>query len=146
MTYSKSLGQPVIAWDSILKQLIEDHSLIEELWQPNLDRAASYLTCPCGQLSKYIPRDRVGIGPTHAPLDDTLKDLGGSFFIEFRSKNFESALDVFNLIQIRAAFVLDKSIKVIKANLTDKVAELENTIAEKTTELERVRVELAELK
>jgi hypothetical protein len=123
-SYAASIGEPVINWQGILNQLIEDPSLIE-LFDENNPRASSYKTCPCGQLSEFIERKVQNdyLAPSR-PTDSVLGDLGQEFYSSYRDKNFESALNILKLINLRGDFLVKDLIKKTAAETEEKKKEL----------------------
>lgn len=101
-----------------------------------LDRVSSWDYCPCGQLSNLIPRfsERESFEDTsedcniveNAPKDETLRNLGINFSDAFRNKNFEDANNLYDLIQLRAKFLM----KEVTAKTKEKIAAMKKEIEE----------------
>ena len=98
-TYSEVMGrEPFDWWDALEKAA----SANEQYWEELEDRAHSWVTCPCGNLSNDIPRDdQYGF-----PLDDELHLLGMDFCPSIIARLWDRAKVIRTRIEQRATEVL----------------------------------------
>jgi hypothetical protein len=81
--YAVSMGGQPYDWNDFLARAIKGATAgYEETWAIN--KAASWVTCACGNQCSIIPRDEDG-----EPQDKILSALGVDFYDEIRREQYE---------------------------------------------------------
>ena len=106
-TYAESRNNKPFDWNKTLLDLIErdkNNYLYKRKKEFELQQLAeSWVTCACGNQCDVIPRDAFA-----APLDNTLNGLGVKFSSCINCSNWEDALDILELIEIRSSQLIKK--------------------------------------
>lgn len=113
--YSKTVEKPFVDWRKAVTSCMADKNLINETFAGDKslgELACNWNTCPVGQHTYLIFRDDDG-----KPKDTVLADLGNSFTDSFRDENYQNALNILDLIDIRVKHLLTSD----KESLTKKI-------------------------
>lgn len=103
-SYAQVNGHQVIDWRKEIKLSIEGKES-----KVDLNLASDWETCYVGQQSVMIERD------VAAPIDDILEDIGAKFSKAVEERNFEEALNIMEMIDIRCEYLLKlKQDEIIK--------------------------------
>jgi hypothetical protein len=103
-SYAQVNGHQVIDWRKEIKLSIEGKES-----KVDLNLASDWETCYVGQQSVMIERD------VAAPIDDILEDIGAKFSKAVEEGNFEEALNIMEMIDIRCEYLLKlKQDEIIK--------------------------------
>lgn len=92
---------PKFDWYDVLDRLIAGEKPTESDRAAIQQRAGPWTTCACGQMCKLIPRDSA-----KTPLDQTLKNLGGSFAQLMAAGKYREARNVLDQIERRTSKIL----------------------------------------
>jgi hypothetical protein len=104
-TYAQTEGRESFDWNKFLNR--EDIS--EREWAKADARAASWVTCACGNQCSIIPRETNGM-----PKDKALLTLGGGeggFYTAIKNRDVESARHLLHMIELRSAFLIEATKK-----------------------------------
>lgn len=136
---AKTLGLKEINWrEVLLRAAVGKLSDTEIAFYK--EKLLEWTTCPCGNLSVCIPRNtyKDDDKEDYRPYDHTLAELGTSVYQEFRDENYESAFNIFEMIQIRAKFVIEQE----EAALEKEIAKLVKATQEVRQKLKKVKLAL----
>jgi hypothetical protein len=108
-SYAQVNGHQVIDWRRELQLLIDTKESKVKESKVDLNLASDWETCYVGQQSVMIERD------VAAPIDDILEDIGAKFSKAVEEGNFEEALNIMEMIDIRCEYLLKlKQDEIIK--------------------------------
>lgn len=117
-SYAQVNNHTVVNWKKELQLAIEGKKS-EVDW--NL--VNYWNTCYVGQMSELIPRvDNVDLQPE--PFDKLLKILGTEFTELVNREEFEGALCIANMLDVRCEFLLNELLTNLKESISSKEAEL----------------------
>ena len=113
-TYSETQGKQSFDWRAFLNQ--ETISAADA--EAAQARAMTWVTCACGNQCAIIPRTGKG-----EPLDQVLSNLGGEcgFYGAVKSKNWEEAIQLLDLIEVRSAYLIRKETENFKKDLVKSI-------------------------
>jgi hypothetical protein len=108
-SYAQVNGHQVIDWRRELQLLIDTKESKVKESKVDLNLASDWETCYVGQQSVMIERDFA------TPIDDILEDIGAKFSKAVEEGNFEEALNIMEMIDIRCEYLLKlKQDEIIK--------------------------------
>lgn len=113
-SYAQANGHQVVDWKKELQLLIGG-----EESKVDLQLADKWETCCIGQQSELIERDEDAY-----PDDEILKTFGGQFAEALKEKQFEEALSICEMADVRCAFLVKKVEKELREEIAEKEAEL----------------------
>lgn len=103
-TLTQEKGHDPIDCINELHQFLE--SVDEQKYSELRAKALSWETCPCGNQSILVFRHK-----DYSPTDTTLERLGAQFFDAFTDREFENAINLAALINVRGEFLRQQAIK-----------------------------------
>ena len=119
---TKSLGLEEIDWKDIFTKGLNKKLTDEEL-KSYIKKLEKWETCPCGHLSKHLPRNEL-----NEPLCPIMIELGSQVLDtisltdnereEGIEPNFANALNLMQMMQLREKFLLQE----VKEELEEKIA------------------------
>lgn len=114
-SYAEANGHQVVDWKKELQLLIGG-----EESKVDLGLVEKWETCCIGQQSELIERDG-----TAYPEDEILRAFGCQFAVAIKGKQFEEALSICEMADVRCAFLVKKLEKTIRERIAEKKVELE---------------------
>ena len=128
LTYSEKNDKPAFNWKKALSATV----ISSDLWEEYKEKARSWVTCACGNQCYIIPRDGTG-----CPKDKILMNLGGDngFYGAVKSENVEEALYWLDLIEARAAKLIQEQVPQDRKSLRERVIQLDKDVRNSEKEI-----------
>lgn len=99
-----TVTQTYVNWLTLLKDIVDGNINLTPSQQETLtNQAIGWPTCACGQLCQNLPKRSTISG---APQDAVLYSLGLTFAEEIGRQQYARALDTFQKIERRSAYLL----------------------------------------
>lgn len=116
-------GHQIIDWKKVFNQYKSSSVVDASERNEYLKLIASWDTCPCGQAPAILPRTS---DTNSAPVDNILTDLGKAIYRAFEAGNYDEALNLLDLINIRVKFLLKEAVAEAKAQIVELEIKIKN--------------------